>query len=390
MKNIITTIALLITAAISAAAQAPQGFSYQAVLRDAQNAVVAGETVGITVSILQGSAEGTAVFTESHSVTTNANGLISLVVGSENPTAFAAIDWSAGPYWIKTESQYGTQAQQLMSVPYAQYAAKADLSALYTKAEVDAKLAELQTQVERLKYEKTYTVNGISFKMVYVQGGTFTMGVQSTDENGDNYDSEAYSSESPVHSVTLSSYSIGETEVTQALWKAVMGAENNPSNIKGDDLPVEMVSWNDVQTFISKLNELTGANFRLPTEAEWEYAARGGNKSQDYKYSGSNTIGDVAWYEGNSDYTTHAVATKAPNELGIYDMSGNVFEWCQDRYGGYAGTAQTDPQGPDTGSDRVIRGGCWRYSAGFCRVAYRFGDFPDDGYNYLGLRLACH
>ena len=390
MKNIITTIALLITAVISAAAQAPQGFSYQAVVRDAQNAVVADETFEVSFSILQGGADGNSVYSETYEVTTNANGLFTITIGKRYPDVFAAIDWSAGNYYLKTESEYGTSTSQLLSVPYAMYAAKTDLSGLYSKDEIDAKVAELQTQVERLKYERTYTVKGVSFKMKYVQGGTFTMGSSDSDE-------DAYDNEKPAHSVTLSSFGIGETEVTQELWAAVMGKtiteiiDENSYSAKGigDKYPMYYVSWDDCQTFISKLNELTGQTFRLPTEAEWEYAARGGNKSQSYKYSGSNAIGDVAWYGDNSNSTTHAVATKAPNELGIYDMTGNVWEWCQDWWGGYAGTAQTDPQGPDTGSRRVDRGGSWVSLAGFCRVAYRIRDYPDRSYYDLGLRLAC-
>ena len=156
-------------------------------------------------------------------------------------------------------------------------------------------------------------------------------------------DSDADDDERPVHSVTLSSYSIGETEVTQALWTAVMGS--NPSNFKGNNLPVEKVSWNDCQTFIRKLNDLTGENFRLPTEAEWEFAARGGNRSRGYKYSGSDNLGDVAWYTDNSGDKTHAVKSKSPNELGIYDMSGNVWERCSDIFGDYHDSPQTNPKG---------------------------------------------
>ena len=221
----------------------------------------------------------------------------------------------------------------------------------------------------------TYTVNGVSFKMISVDGGTFQMG-QSADGNN----------VTPVHSVTLSSYSIGETEVTQALWKAVMGT--NPSNWQGDNLPVEKVSWNDCQTFITKLNQLTGNSFRLPTEAEWEFAAKGGTKSKGYTYSGSNTIGDVAWYDDNSSSKTHEVATKQANELGIYDMSGNVLEWCQDWYGFYSSTAQSNPTGPTSGSSRVYRGGSWSRSAGRCRTADRSGDTPTSLYYILGFRLA--
>ena len=232
-----------------------------------------------------------------------------------------------------------------------------------------------------------YEVNGIIFKMIYVQGGTFTMGC--TSEQGSNCDADA----KPSHKVTLSSYYIGETEVTQELWKAMMG--RNPSEFKGDKRPVENVSWDDCQTFIRKLNELTGKKFRLPTEDEWEFAARGGTKSAGYKYSGSNDINAVAWYIENAwdkgksspDYGTHVVKTKRPNELGIYDMSGNVYEWCSEWWGIYTDAAQTNPKGADSGSHRVFRGGCWSYFARHCRASYR--DYGSPGLrNYgLGLRL---
>ena len=224
----------------------------------------------------------------------------------------------------------------------------------------------------------TTTVNGVSFKMINVEGGTFRMG---------SNDSEADSDEKPVHSVTLSDYYIGETEVTQELWEAVMGS--NPSGFKEPKNPVEIVSWDDCQEFIKKLNELTGKNFRLPTEAEWEYAARGGNKSRGYKYSGSDNIGDVAWYWDNSSKEPHPVGTKSPNELGIYDMSGNVWEWCSDWYGDYSSSSQTNPTGPATGSYRVNRGGSWYYSARICRVADRYSYTPGYRYNFLGFRLVC-
>ncbi|MDO5341751.1 MAG: formylglycine-generating enzyme family protein [Bacteroidia bacterium] len=226
---------------------------------------------------------------------------------------------------------------------------------------------------------QTFTVNGVSFEMIAVEGGTFTMGA--TSEQG----SDAYDDEKPTHSVTLSDYYIGKFEVTQELWEAVMGS--NPSFFNGSNLPVEQVSWNDCQEFITKLNGLTGKNFRLPTEAEWEYAARGGNRSGGYKYSGSNNINDVAWYDNNSG-STHAVGTKSPNELGIYDMSGNVYEWCQDWYGSYSSGSQTNPQGPSSGSYRVLRGGCWHHNALICRVSSRSLITPDHGDSRLGLRLA--
>ena len=231
-----------------------------------------------------------------------------------------------------------------------------------------------------LSAEESFTVNGVSFAMVPVAGGTFTMGA--TSEQGTNIDSN----EKPTHQVTLSSYMIGKTEVTQALWRAVTG--ETPGYFRGDNLPVEQVSWDDCQKFITKLNALTGKNFRLPTEAEWEYAARGGNMSQGYKYSGSNEIGDVAWYDNNSGNKTHSVATKAPNELGIYDMSGNLWEWCSDWYGSYSSTAQTNPTGPDSGSNRIIRGGSWGHDLLDCRVAIRGAIGQTSRSIGFGLRLA--
>ena len=199
--------------------------------------------------------------------------------------------------------------------------------------------------------------------MVKVEGGTFTMGA--TLEQGN----DAASDEKPAHQVTLSDYYIGRYEVTQKEWQAVMG--DNPSKFYGDNLPVENVSWNDCQDFINKLNQLTGLKFRLPTEAQWEYAARGGKQSKGYKYSGSDKIRDVAWYYGNSGIKTHKVGTKHPNELGIYDMSGNVWEWCGDCYYSYSSSAQTNPTGPSSGSARVLRGGSWSNDAGSCRVSIR-------------------
>ena len=231
-------------------------------------------------------------------------------------------------------------------------------------------------------------INAYVNSMVYVEGGTFTMGATGA-TGGDAYDFEK-----PAHSVTLSSYHIGQTEVTQELWEAVMGS--NPSEFKGSNRPVECVSWDDCQEFLSRLNRITGERFRLPTEAEWEYAARGGSRSRGYKYSGSDNIYDVAWFTQNSrdkgssspDYGTHAVGTKLPNELGLYDMSGNVWEWCSDWYGAYSSSAQSNPTGPSSGSYRVNRGGGWCNSARYCRVSDR--DISSAGYSSLnlGLRLA--
>lgn len=227
---------------------------------------------------------------------------------------------------------------------------------------------------------KEFTVKGVSFKMIWVEGGTFQMG--GTEEQG----RDAADDEKPVHSVTLNSYYIGQTEVTQMLWMAVMGS--NPSCYKGDNLPVEKISWDDCQMFITKLNQLTGQKFRLPTEAEWEYAARGGKQSNGYKYSGSNILHDVAWYSDYFNSKTHPVATKRPNELGLYDMSGNVWEWCQDRYGPYVNSVQSNPKGPSLGSLRVNRGGSWLNFERNCRVSFRNFNMPSNADDFIGLRLA--
>lgn len=221
--------------------------------------------------------------------------------------------------------------------------------------------------------------------MIQVPGGSFQMG------SNDGYDNEK-----PPHTVSVNTFYIGETEVTQELWKAVMG--DNPSTFKkGDNYPVEEVSWNDCQTFIKKLNEKTGKKFRLPTEAEWEFAARGG-KNGGTKYSGSDNIDEVAVYydnsyklgSNNSAYGTHQVKSKKPNTLGIYDMTGNVWEWCNDWYasGYYKNSPSNNPQGPSSGSIRVLRGGSWYSSAYYCRVAYRRNSRPVYRYSSYGLRLA--
>ena len=223
-------------------------------------------------------------------------------------------------------------------------------------------------------------VGNVQFEMVYVEGGTFRMGA--TEEQGE----DAYDDENPVHRVTLSSYLIGKHEVTQALWEEVMGS--NPSyNKQGGDYPVEHVSWDDCQEFIGKLNARTGMQFRLPTEAEWEYSARGGNRSKGYKYAGSDNLDEVGWYRYNSDNHTHPVGQKKPNELGLYDMSGNILEWCQDWYGAYSSEAQADPAGPQSGCYRVLREGSYWSFAGRCRVSFRFYYVPGRRNGFIGLRL---
>lgn len=232
-----------------------------------------------------------------------------------------------------------------------------------------------------------FSVGGVTFAMVRVEGGTFSMGA--TPEQGN----DASSREKPVHQVTLSSFYIGETEVTQSLWQAVMG--QSPSYFLGNQLPVEQVSWHDCQSFIAALNDLTGKTFRLPSEAEWEFAARGGNESSGYKYSGSDLLTAVAWYSyndswdmrGSDYYGPHPVATRNPNELMLFDMSGNVHEWCQDWYGNYSSEIQVDPVGPASGTMRVYRGGSWYFDEWFCRVSFRNGVSPTNRSYGIGLRL---
>lgn len=224
-----------------------------------------------------------------------------------------------------------------------------------------------------------------SFEMVFVEGGTFTMGAQRKDNGIENYDESAYEVESPVHSVTVDGFYIGKFEVTQVQWENAMG--NNPSTNKGDNFPVETVTWDEVQEFISLLNAETGLEYRLPTEAEWEYAARGGKLSGNYKYSGTPIVGACAWYYSNSQGTPHEVGLKEPNELGLFDMSGNVREWCEDWFDYYPSDDVSNPHGPVAGSGKVNRGGSWTTPAVNCRNTYRQTNYKYESAQDLGFRL---
>ena len=313
------------------------------------------------------------------------------------------VENKTGEYWV-----YMPQGNRMLKVKHANYAPVmvtfADYGVeklesnrtyelvvvTYPQYAITPNVTNQSVKPQQSTPQKTPTVSdntisipvkdGISIDMVRVEAGTFIMGATPEMENPN-------SDEKPTHQVTLTNdYYIGKYEVTQALWQAVMG--NNPSNFKGDNLPVERVSWDDCQEFINKLNRITDKKFRLPTEAEWEYAARGGKKSRGYQYSGSNNLSDVAWYKDNSDSKTHAVGTKQSNELGIYDMSGNVLEWCQDWYGRYNSSSQVNPTGANRGVYRGRRGGCWLFSASGCRSSYRVNNKPGGPNFTLGFRLA--
>ena len=233
----------------------------------------------------------------------------------------------------------------------------------------------------------------LASQMVFVEGGTFTMGQtivaptkqHSTREVSDRDDDDSpRTDELPAHEVTVSDFYISKCEITQEQWVAVMG--ENPSYFEGENLPVESMTWNDIQAFLAKLNMLTGENYRLPTEAEWEYAARGGNKSRGYRYSGSDDVDEVAWYGENSPEMICPVGGKKPNELGLYDMSGNAFEWVFDWYGAYSADAKVNPKGPSSGTYHVLRGGSWKHSSNGCRVSFRTR-IPTYHLNKCGFRI---
>ncbi|MDX1910160.1 MAG: SUMF1/EgtB/PvdO family nonheme iron enzyme [Saprospiraceae bacterium] len=266
----------------------------------------------------------------------------------------------------ETHQNHRPEAEELLEDLRADLEAEEKLAKARKKREEEQQEKAREMAEQKRRQEEAERQKELP-EMVSVKGGTFNM--------SDNYQ------------VTLSNYEIGKYPVTQKLWKDIMG--NNPSHFKGDDLPVENVRWEDCQAFLKKLNErFPGKNYRLPTEAEWEFAARGGALSKGYEYAGSNDLDEVGWYNKNSGGKTHPVGLKKANELGIHDMSGNVWEWCSDWYGIYPSSAATDPLGPDSGTFRVNRGGSWDDAPQNCRVANR--NFNSPGYrNYvLGLRLS--
>ncbi|MDO4725827.1 MAG: SUMF1/EgtB/PvdO family nonheme iron enzyme [Porphyromonadaceae bacterium] len=267
-------------------------------------------------------------------------------------------------------------------------AIKEGTAVIKVKTQDGNKTAECKVIVSK-SFDPNCVINGIKFEFVEIPGGTFTMGSPDNEPIRDK--------DEPQHSITLSSFYMGKYEVTQAQWKAVMGKDNNPSFFKGDNLPMEMVSWEDTQLFINKLNELTKKEYRLPTEAEWEYACRAGTTTPFY--TGDNITTDQANYNGEGSYNnnpigenrqkTTEVGTFSPNAWGLYDMSGNIWEWCNDWYDKfyYGISPESNPIGPETGTERVIRGGSWRNYAQYLRSANRSSDRVRGKGNDCGFRL---
>ena len=237
--------------------------------------------------------------------------------------------------------------------------------------------------------EQKTVVRNLVANLVRVEGGSFQMGAQRTNPQADNYDTEARDNENPVHEVALRNYYIGKFEITQREWRTIMGDELDWPELygRGDDFPAYNVSRTDALRFMEKLSAMTRLPFRLPTEAQWEFAARGGSNSLHYRFSGSNDVDEVAWHKENANGSLHPVGRKLPNELGLHDMSGNLWEWCSDTYGQYPSTPQTDPLA-DSGSPFVLRGGAWTYFPTYCRVTCRDSYSGDDASVSVGFRVA--
>jgi formylglycine-generating enzyme required for sulfatase activity len=369
------------------------------------NGVVRGVAVGVaTISVK--TADGNK--TDTCAVTVVAQGqavsvtgvtltptTLSLIVGGTDTLTAAvapenatnkAVTWSVSPAGVVTVSNAGLVTAVAAGTASITVTTADGGKTATCEISVNAVLPPVEQVVVTSMYGRD------TIRLVTVEGGHFTMGCNGSRDGEDA--NECYDDEKPLRSISITyTYKIGKYEVTQKLWHVVMGSLPNSqtSDINdygvGDNYPVYYVSWNDVQTFLTNLNNLTGRQFRLPMEWEWEYAARGGNQSQGHKYSGNNTLGNVAWYYSNSGSKSHVVGTKAANELGIYDMSGNVLEWCADWYGDYSSTAQNNPTGPASGSYHVLRGGGCNFVANVCRATFRYTYNPD-WRDFIGFRVA--
>lgn len=416
----IQAVLLVLFALSDAAAQVPNRMQYQLSVVDTDGKVLFDEDVRLRMSILYDTLDNTVIFRELHEVNSGTDGFIRIMLGSgESVTgSLQSLPWAEGPFFLKTELAYGSETEyrtvgltEFASVPFALYSniaydlvggepqipdggTRGDLlfqkdsdwmvlptgeagKSLGVNAAGNISWMELVTESAEAQ------ALNLEAQMVYISGGAFTMGC-TTDQGA-----ACGPDETPTQMVTVSDFYLSKYEVTQALWQSVMG--DNPSVFAGcAACPVETVSWNAVQEFLSRLNALTGLNYRLPTEAEWEYAARGGKNASTFLYAGSDSPADVAWYSENSGDSTRVVGQKLPNALGIYDLSGNVSEWCLDWYvDDYTNISDNlNPQGPATGSARIRRGGNWNSIATMLRTAGRDASDPGVASDVTGLRLA--
>ncbi len=298
-----------------------------------------------------------------------------------NPLANAQIEAVTDVPWI---SDFKYDVPERISFKVAQNNAteprEAVVRIIYPGVEPAPEFKVFQLGAPVYEQVLTFEANGVKFDMIFVSGGTFGMGATPEQKPGSPEQNEY-----PVHEVSLSDYYIGQYEVTQELWEAVMGS--NPSKHKGNPrYPVDNINWMDAEAFVAKINILTDGNFAMPTEAQWEFAARGGVKTEGYLYCGNKEPDSVAWYNENSQ-TTHEVGELQPNELGLYDMSGNVGEWCQDWFGPYPSEPQVDPKGAEKGECRVWRGGGFFNFRQYVRPAFRGFCFPERGNDFFGFRL---
>ena len=342
-----------------------------------------------SVCVCEGNDVSRGTFSKDEIKNLTMNGLHAVALGWESASCpQITLSASSGQIQVRKTSYTIAVATADMKQRVQEIVSAALGGHFFTSSGTSSSTSSSSTSGPMTAERKKAILDNLIANMVRVEGGTFTMGA-TPEQSGVFYDNEK-----PIHQVTLSSFSICRYEVTQEEWDAVMGS--NPSVHVGPRLPVHQISWMQCQTFIRKLNVATGKRFRLPTEAEWEYAARGGNLSNGYRFSGGNDLNQVGWNSANSrdvgeespDYGPHPVGTRQPNELGLYDMSGNVSEWCQDWETAYRGGMQTNPKGAASGRYRIYRGGDWYNQSNLCRVSWRGSGGPGLCEWSLGFRLA--